>query len=166
MADTYCLNQKVIHCREGLCFIFDETTINGNDYFVVKSVTGNGENIYILKNRTENIIRPIMDKKAAQAVIKYMNECEAEFFSNTKQRRDIYKKKLSSGNVLDLAFLAKQLFLFHYLNAHGTLVKLGPTDIEMLEAAHKILFDEFSLVFNINYENIQNFLIQHQNLNF
>ena len=54
MADTYCLNQKVIHCREGLCFIFDETTINGNDYFVVKSVTGNGENTITVQGLTFN----------------------------------------------------------------------------------------------------------------
>ena len=164
MIKTYSLNQKVVHCREGLCVIFSETTINGNEYFVVKSTTGSGENIYVLKTKTENIIRPLMSVEEAKEIIKYMNSVEAEFINNTKQRRDIYKRKLGSGNVMDLAYLAKQLFLFHYLNAKGTVVKLGPTDIEMLQNADKILFDEMSLVFNINNDEIKPFLIKKYNL--
>lgn len=164
MENTYCLNQKVIHCREGLCQIMSETNINGNDYFVVHSINGGGENIYVLKTRTENIIRPIMGINEAKDIIAYMNSIHEEFIANTKQRRDFYKKKLGSGNVKDLAFLAKQLYLFHYLNSIGTIVKLGPTDIEMLQSADKILFDEFSLVFEKNAADIKIYLIKKYNL--
>lgn len=145
----YKVNDKVIHAREGLSTIVSETTIAGNEYFVVVSDNGGKENIYVLKTRTENIIRPIMNLEEANKVIDYMRTVKAEFISNTKQRRDQYRKKLMSGNVFDLAYLSRQLYFFDYYNSHGQVVKLGPTDLQMLKDAESILFDELSLSFNV-----------------
>lgn len=160
MSDSFKIDQRVIHCREGLCVIVSETNINGNEYFVVKSETGSGENIYVLKTRTDNIIRPIMNVEQAKELVAFMAAVKPEFMTNTKQRRDFYKKKLGSGSVYDLAFLARQLFLFHDLNSKGTLVKLGPTDIEMLEYADKVLYDELCLAFDKNIAEIRDFVCQ------
>ena len=142
------VNEIVVHCREGLSTIVGETEIAGNAYFVIVSRKNPKENIYVLKSRTENIIRPVMDMAQAKEVINYMKTVEAGFISNTKQRRDLYKKKLLSGNVYDLAFLSRQLYFFNYYNSHGQLVKLGPTDLQMLKDAEAILFDEFAISFN------------------
>ena len=151
---SFKVNDKVVHCREGLSTIVGETNIAGNDYFVVVSQKGERENIYVLKSRTENIIRPVMDQEQAQAVIDYMKTVEPGFISNTKQRRDLYKKKLLSGNVYDLAFLSVQLYFFNYLNSIGQVVKLGPTDLQMLKDAESILFDELAISFNIPREEM------------
>ena len=142
------VGDKIVHSREGLSTIVGETSIAGNDYFVVVSMKGSRENIYVLKSRTENIIRPVMNESEAKEVIAYMKSVPAAFISNTKQRRDLYKKKLLSGNVYDLAFLSRQLYFFNYYNSHGQLVKLGPTDLQMLKDAEAILFDEFAISFN------------------
>ena len=84
----YKVNDKVVHAREGLSTIVSETNIGGNDYFIVVSDKRTNENIYVMKSRTENIIRPIMSEAEAKAIIDYMKTVEAEFISNTKQRRD------------------------------------------------------------------------------
>ena len=147
---SFKVNDRVVHCREGLSTIVGETNIAGNEYFIVASDKGDHrENIYVLKTRTENIIRSVMSKEDAQKVIDFMKEVKPGFISNTKQRRDLYKKKLLSGNVYDLAFLAVQLYFFNYLNANGQVVKLGPTDLQMLKDAEAILFDELSISFEI-----------------
>ena len=148
------VNDRVVHCREGLATIVSETNIAGNDYFVVVADKGDRENIYVLKTRTENIIRPVMSVKEAEAVIAYMKTVEAGFISNTKQRRDLYKKKLLSGNVYDLAFLSRQLYFFYFYNEQGQVVKLGPTDLQMLKDAEAILFDEFAISFNVPREEV------------
>ena len=113
------VNDRVVHCREGLATIVSETMIGENEYFVVIADKGDRENIYVLKSRTENIIRPVMSEAEARAVIDYMKTVDAGFISNTKQRRDLYKKKLLSGNVYDLAFLSRQLYFFYYLNYYN-----------------------------------------------
>ena len=149
------VNDIVVHCREGLSSIVGETEIAGNAYFVINSRKNPKENIYVLKSRTENIIRPVMNMEDAKEVIGFMKSVEAAFVSNTKQRRDLYKKKLLSGNVYDLAFLSRQLYFFNYYNSHGQLVKLGPTDLQMLKDAEAILFDEFAISFSCKREDVE-----------
>ena len=152
------INQKIVHSREGLSTIVGETEMAGRFYYVVHSDRGGGENIYVLTNNTTNIIRPIMNEDAAREVIKYMKTVVAEFISNTKQRRDQYKRRLLSGNVLDLAFLSRQLYFYNYYNANGQPIKLGPTDVQMLKDAETILYDEFALSFNKPREEIFEFI--------
>ena len=151
----YKVGDRIIHSREGLSTITSETSIGGNDYFVVVSDKGDRENIYVLKSRTENIIRPIMTVEESMAIINYMKSVEAEFISNTKQRRDQYRKRLLSGNVYDLAYLARQLYFFNFYNANGQIVKLGPKDLQMLKDAESILLDELAISFNVAREEME-----------
>ena len=153
---VYKIGDRVIHAREGLSTIKDTTVIAGNEYFVVVADKQNKENIYVLKSRTENIIRPIMSVEECQKVLDYMKSVQAEFMSNTKQRRDLYRKKLLSGNVFDLAYLSKQLYFFNFYNANGQVVKLGPTDLQMLKDAEAILFDELAISYNVNRDEMEN----------
>ena len=151
----YKIGDRVIHSREGLSTILSETNIAGNDYFVVVADKGDRENIYVLKSRTENIIRPIMTKDEAQKVFEYMRTVGPEFISNTKQRRDQYRKRLLSGSVFDLAYLSRQLYFYYYYNEIGQVVKLGPTDLQMLKDAERILFDELSLSLELSLEDLK-----------
>lgn len=152
----YKVGDRIVHSREGLSTIVNVTKIMDKEYFVVVSDKGDRENIYVMKDRTENIIRPIMSLEEGHKVIDYMREVKAEFISNTKQRRDQYRRRLLSGNVFDLAYLSRQLYFFNYYNAHGTLVKLGPTDLQMLKDAEAILFDELAITFNVKREDVSN----------
>ena len=148
------VNDKVVHAREGLSTIVSKTEMAGNEYFVIHSDHGSKENIYVLVNNTGKLIRPIMNSEQADEVIKYMKEVKAEFISNTKQRRDQYKRKLLSGDVNDLAYLSRQLYFYNFYNANGQLVKLGPTDVQMLKDAEPILFDELAISYNINRDDV------------
>ena len=148
------VNDKVIHAREGLSTIVDTMEMAGNKYFIVHADRGSGENIYVPVNNASSLMRPIMTEDEAMKVIEYMKTVGAEFISNTKQRRDQYKRRLLSGNVYDLAYLSRQLYFFYYYNENGQLVKLGPTDIQMLIDAEMILYDEFALSFKVKREEI------------
>ena len=152
------INQKIVHSREGLSTIVGETEMAGRFYYVVHSDRGGGENIYVLKENTNKIIRPIMNIDEAKAVINYMKQVEPGFISNTKQRRDQYKRRLLSGDVLDLAYLSRQLYFFNYMNANGQLVKLGPTDLQMLKDATEILYDELAISFGVKRSEIADYV--------
>ena len=152
------VGDRVVHSREGLSTITNTMIIGENEYFVIVSDKGEKENIYVLTTRTQNIIRPIMSKEECKKVVDYMKSVEAEFISNTKQRRDQYRKRLLSGNVYDLAYLSRQLYYFNYYNANGQVVKLGPTDLQMLKDAEKILFDEMSISFRVKPEEVENII--------
>lgn len=154
------INDKVIHSREGLSTIVSKTTMAGNDYFIIHADRGGGENIYVLVNNTGSLIRPVMNEEQALQLLEYMKSVVAEFISNTKQRRDQYKRRLLSGDVKDLAYLARQLYFYNYYNEHGQVVKLGPTDAQMLRDAETILFDELAISFAIDRDKVYDFVAQ------
>ena len=154
----YEINDKVVHSREGLSTIVNKTTMGGNEYFIIHADRGGGENIYVLVNNTNSLIRPIMNEKQAKELIEYMKKVQAEFISNTKQRRDQYKRRLLSGDVHDLAYLSRQLYFYNYYNENGQLVKLGPTDIQMLKDAETILYDELSISFDIERDKVEKYV--------
>ena len=153
------INEAVIHYREGLSTIIGINQLNGVDYFLLRVNKENAETIYVPISSASNIIRPIMDEKEADAVLKYIKGIKKEFNPNTKQRRDSYKRKLSSGEVKEIAFLYKQLGYYYQAGGeNNTEIKLGPVDIEMLSTARNILLDELTLSYKVNRQEIDRYI--------
>ena len=148
--------QLVVHCRDGLATVMDETVLGDKDYFIVHTMRGSGENIYVPKDRSESIIRPIMEVDKAEEILKYIKTVELEYNSNTKQRRDSLKRRLMSGDVNDIAFLYKQLF-FYKSQTDGS-IKFGPVDLDMLNFASDILLDELAVVYKKDRSDIEDFV--------
>ena len=153
------INDAVIHCREGLSTIVAMNNMNGKDYFLVSVNRNSGETIYVPVDTAENIIRPLMDKRQADELLKRVKKIQKDFNSNTKQRRDAYKKKLSSGDVDEIAYLYRQLFFYEKIGGeNNTEIKLGPVDIDMLSYAENMLLDELALSYNVDRADIKAFV--------
>lgn len=147
---------RVIHCRDGLAIVVDDTIIAGNEYFVVKTVRGGGENIYVPIDRAAAIIRPLMTQKEADELINSIKNIQPEYNNNTKQRRDSLKRRLMSGSVNDIAFLFKQLYLYKTANDPG--IKYGPVDLDMLQYAADNLLDELAISYDVPRDEIEVFV--------
>ena len=153
------INESVIHCREGLSTIISMSTINGRDYFLVRTHHASEETIYVPVDSADSIIRPVLEEKAADQVLLYIKGIKKEFNTNTKQRRDAYKRRLSSGDVNDIAYLYRQLYFYYKIGGEeNTEIKLGPVDIDMLSHAKKMLLDEFSLTYKVNRDQVEDFI--------
>ena len=153
------INDSVIHCREGLSVIVGSKDMNGKEYFLVSVKHNSGETIYVPVDTASSIIRPLMDKKAADSLLTFIKKIEKEFNTNTKQRRDAYKRRLSSGDVKDIAYLYKQLYFYNLIGGeNNTEIKLGPVDIDMLSYAENMLLDELAITYSIPREDIKAFV--------
>ena len=153
------INDSVIHCRDGLSTIIGINSMNGKDYFLVRSNLSNAETIYVPVETASNIIRPIMNEKEADEVLKYIKNIEKDFNTNTKQRRDAYKRRLSSGDVKEIAYLYRQLYFYEKLGGENNQeIKLGPVDIDMLSYAKNMLFDELSISYKVKREQVEVFI--------
>lgn len=148
--------QLVVHCRDGLATVKDETILGDKEYFIVHTMRGSGENIYVPKDRAESIIRPVMSVDRAEELINYIKTVELEYNSNTKQRRDSLKRRLMSGDVNDIAYLYKQLY-FYKTQTDGS-IKFGPVDLDMLNYASNNLLDEFAIVYKKDRDDIEEFV--------
>ncbi len=151
------IGDLVIHCRDGLSRISAMRDIDGHDFFVVISNRSDSETIYVPLSRAESIIRPVMNQEDADALFAYMNTIPFDFNKNTKQRRDLFKKKLNSGDTKELSYLFRQNYLY---KKHPDVVRLGPVDLDMLNYATNNFLDEFSLTYNIPRNQIEEFVCQ------
>lgn len=148
----YAIGDKVIHCRNGVSTIVDTKEMMDREYFVIRSLRGDGENIYVPIIGSENIIRPIMNEEEADELLHSLVDIQKEFNPNTKQRRDAYKRRLNSGKVEDIAYLYRQYWLYQQ---YPDGVKLGPSDIDMLQYATTILLDELTITYHVGLDKIE-----------
>ena len=152
----YEIGDKVIHCRNGVSTIVGTTEMGERQYFVIHALRGDNENIYVPFIGSENIVRPVMTVEQADELLHSLASIEKEFNPNTKQRRDAFKRRLGSGNVLDIAYLYRQKWLYERYPEN---VKLGPSDIDMLEYASNILLDELSLTYNVDRDKVEELVV-------
>ena len=151
---SYKVKDKVMHFREGLSFISEEKEMNGVAYFLVEVISG-GEKVYVPKDKADAIIRPLFNKKELPELIEFMKPIMPEYFNNTKQRRDVFKKRLGSGDIHDLAFLTMQLYYFNHPEEANTPVKFGPADVDMLKYAARTIFDELAISLKIDRDKVE-----------
>ena len=116
MNSDFRINQMVVHKREGIAEIISTSLMCGKEYFNLKALRGDGEIIYVPVDSSETIIRPIMDVTHADTLLAYMATVEKVYTSNTKQRRDYYKKLLNTCEIRDYALLAMQLRIYELEN--------------------------------------------------
>ena len=148
------VNEVVVHYREGIANICDRVTLNGVEYFVLKAKRGDDISIYVPVEKAFSIIRPVMDKENAIGILRYMKSMEVEFNANTKQRRDDFKRRLISGDIFDIAYLVKQLYLYESADELPPKVKFGPVDFDILKTAQHMFLDEMSISLDVDRENV------------
>ena len=152
------VNNEVIHCGEGLSTIIGSKEMNGKEYFLVQVNRISGETFYVPVDSADNIIRHIMTVKEADELLKLVKKIGKDFNTNTKQRRDAYKKRLSSGDVKDIAYLYRQLFFYNKLGENNDEIKLGPVDLDMLNYAKNMLLDELAITYKQSRESVEKFV--------
>ena len=158
--NEYKLNQQVMHFREGLSVISELKEMEGTKYFIVTPLHEGGEKIYVPVERADAVLRPIISKKEVPELVRYMAGVTPEYFSNTKQRRDVFKRRLGSGDIHDLAYLAMLLYFFRNPEEIETPVKFGPADVDMLKYATRTLYDELSIALKMDREEVEEYIIQ------
>ena len=154
------INDTVVHHRDGIAVITGIIEMNGDQYFTIKASRVDDVLIYVPVLTATDIIRNVMCLEEATKLLEQMKDIPEIYISNTKQRRDDFKRRLASIDINDLAFLTK-MYLLHRTNTFVTEnVKLGVMDVDMLKDAYNRLSDEFAVVFNILAENIEQYLIE------
>lgn len=156
----YKVNQLVMHFREGLSLISEIKEMDGVEYFIVTPQHEGGEKIYVPVARASAVIRNIIDKKDVDDLVKFMKEVKPEFFSNTKQRRDVFKRRLGSGDIHDLAYLTMLLYFYQHPEEVETPVKFGPADVDMLKYASRTLYDELSIALKIDRSEVEAYIVK------
>lgn len=157
------INDTVVHYRDGIAIITGTTLMAGNEYFVLNVKRVGNVSVYVPVSKADNIIRDVLSIDQADELLRYAKEIPESFIGNTKQRRDDFKRRLASGDIKDVIYLCKLLYLFKTLPSLPEGVKFGPMDIEMLYDAHNRLFDELAITYGQDRSVIEDYAVQRAN---
>lgn len=159
----YKIKDVVMYGDEGVCIISDIVVreFKGEHirYFVLKPVTNNSTTIYIPVNNKELVIRmkKVLSKEEVVELIKSMPQLDEEWIKSDNLRKDKYKEVLKSGNREELVCMIKNL-CSHSLKMKEEGKKFHICDERMMKDAKKKLYEEFSYVLDIEFDEVVKYI--------
>lgn len=139
----------IVHKKHGICTIKEHIQMMGQDYYKLVPNFDETMSIFVPVSKEQELLREVLTKDEATELVSFMREINDDVIADTKERRDTFQKKFSTGELKDLAYVCRKLFLLKQ-EKEKTNTKFCLTDSNMYEKANKMLLDEFSLAFNID----------------
>lgn len=152
------IGSLVIHWRDGLSRVKNLFVRNEKEFVSIVSLRDEDCEIVIPVSSCGSYIRDIMNIEEADELLKYIKTIEQEFNTNTKHRRDAYKRRLASSDIKDIAYLFRQYYFYKTLEDPDSVIKLRPIDIDMLSYAENRILDELALTYKVERNEAENFV--------
>ena len=153
------VNDTVNYSTTGVCKIVDIKTesFTGEEsrYYVLKPVHQEGSTVYV-PTENETLVakmHKILCRKDVNDLIDQMPTCQLDWIEDEKNRQEAYKKIVAGGDRKDLIGLIRTMYFKQQeLTAAGK--KLHAADERIMKEAEKLLYDEFSVVFDVRPEEV------------
>ena len=147
------IGEYVVHKVHGICEIMDIVTIANRKYYKVTPSKDNKLTIYVPYTNENDIIRNIMSEQEANKLIEYMKGIDNDLVVDSKSRRDEFARLLTTGNIYDIAFLAKKLYILREEKLKNNRF-IGVIDQDTFENANNRLIDELSLSLKVSKDDV------------
>jgi len=159
------VNDTIMYGINGVCKIVEITEKDfmgtKKEYYVLKPMNDKAATFFAPVNnpKTEGKMRRILSVEEIYQLIKSVSQERADWIQNENERKENYKRIISSGNHVELIKMIKTLYL-HKQEREAEGKHLYLSDERFFKEAERILYDEFQYVLNINKEEILPFIFQ------
>lgn len=152
----YKIDNYIIYKRE-VCKINDilPNYYNGNDYYILSPLSDNTLTIKVPVNNQE--IRELITKEEIDKIIASIPKIDI-IDASTKELEGIYKKLISNDNYEDLIKIIKTTYLRNEELVNNN-KKATDKDTYYFNLAEKYLYEEFSIVLNLSYDETKEYVI-------
>lgn len=152
----YKINDFIIYKRE-VCKILDvlPNYFKDNDYYLLSPLSDDTLTIKVPVNNKE--IRSLISKKEVEKIIKEIPNIDI-VNSDTKQLESIYKELLASNLHEDLIKIIKTTYLRNKERLDNN-KKTTDKDNYYFNLAENYLYQEFSIVLNLSYDETKQYVI-------
>ena len=147
----------IVHKVHGLCEVIDTVELNESLYYKIKALNEDSLILYCPIDKKNDLYRPLLTKEEIYDVLNYMKSINDVEFDFSKQRRTRFKELLYSGNIKNIAYLTRVLYLYKEYKGDKNQA-LGLEDTRMFDTAKRMLIDETSVVFNLTKEESDKFI--------
>lgn len=148
----------IVHKSHGICTIADILQIGGLNYYKIIPSIDKTMSIFVPVNKENELLREVLTEKQADDIVEYMRQIDDTVIDDSKERRDSFHKKLSSGDLKEIAYMCNKLYQLKQIKM-DTNSKFCLTDNSIFEKASKLLFDELAVAYNIKRDEIVPFVV-------
>lgn len=165
----YKVGDTVLYGTDGVCRITEITNQKiGNEtltYYILKPIYNEKSTIFVpIDNKALlDKMKRILSKEEIFDALSDSGSAEFKWIEDNAERKEAFKNILLRGDLTDILILMKNLCI-HRKNQEENGKKLHVFDERILKEAERALFDELSLVLNIDRDNIRSFLEEQLNL--
>lgn len=159
----FSIDDYVFYSTHGVCQITDiksETfgDSGAQEYYVLKPLHTNTLAYVSMTNEALLAkIRPIMTKAEIYSLIQEMPNEEIVWLENNRERNDVFSAKLRTGDSHELVRLIKTIY-FEKNQKKEAGKKISATDARIMNAAEKLLYEEFAFVLGMAPEEVLPFI--------
>ena len=152
----YKIDNYIIYKRE-VCKINDilPNYYNGNDYYILSPLSDNSLTVKVPTSNQE--IRELITKEEIDKIIASIPKIDI-IDASTKELESIYKKLISNDNYEDLIKIIKTTYLRNEERVNNN-KKATDKDTYYFNLAEKYLYEEFSIVLNLSYDETKEYVI-------
>lgn len=152
----YKINDYLVYGKD-VCKVYEinKQKFNNTDYYLLKPIKD--ETLKIEVPITSNKIRPIITKDELERIIKEIPKIEI-INVNEKYLESEYKRLLLNATHEDLIKIIKTTYLRNK-NRQESKKKPSEKDKSYFELAEDYLYNEFSVVLNLSFEDTKNYII-------
>jgi CarD family transcriptional regulator len=161
------VNDYVVYGLTGVCQIIDiekvkDTNNDQTDYYVLRPVYDNINNMIIKTplNNPKILIRKVITKQEAAALMAKMTQKEPVWIEDNRERSLHFKTILKTGNCEELIGLIKTLY--HEKEARSVEGKnITSTDEQIMKTAEKQLHEELAVALDLSPDEVVAYILEH-----
>lgn len=150
----YKVNDYIMYKRD-VCIIKEVKKINDNDYYILIPVSDNSLTISVPTNK-DDFIRNLITKKQLDNIIDNIPNIQVINVDNRLYENE-YRNLLNTGLHEDLIKIIKTTYLRNKERLENN-KKIGDKDNHYFEMAEKFLYNEFSIVLGLSYEDTKKYV--------
>lgn len=150
---TYLVHWSGKVCRLEDISVLDFTGTK-REYLILSPVRDQAEKIYVPAEKQDSMLRPVLSKQEAEALIAQMKEIEPLHIKDEKQRAQEYKTAFYSQNYVNLVKIAKELY--QRREERSRMGKTLPSkDAQMMAMVEKTFEEEMAIALDVEKTEVR-----------
>ncbi len=159
------IDDYVVYGTTGVCQVIDirkEKDINDDEteYYILQPVFSSNMTVKVPVDNPKVMIRKVITKDDVSALIEAIPQMETFRIDDYKKRNESFKSALKTGKCEEWIRLIKTL---HQEKREKASLgkKLMKADEDIMKAAERYLYEEFSVVLGISPEEVVSYIREH-----
>ena len=159
------INDVVVYGAQGVCKIVgtQDQKIDGANktYFVLKPADDRGATFYVptWNDKALTKMRKVMTKQDVDALIDSMPNKTPTWIANENERKETYKRILSSGDQAAIISMVQALFS-HKKEREADGKRLHMSDEHFMKDAEQLLYNEWQYVLNVDKAGLMAYIFE------